>query len=44
MTQHHIKRTDQEWLDLIHDCYGSGLTIGTWCAQHDITVKSFTFD
>ena len=43
MTQHHIKRTDREWLDLIHDCYGSGLTIRTWCAQHDITVKSFYY-
>ncbi len=43
MTQHHIKRTGQEWLDLIRNCYGSGLKVRTWCAQHDITVKAFYY-
>lgn len=43
MTQHRIKRTDQEWLDLIRNCYSSGLKVSTWCAQHDITVKAFYY-
>lgn len=43
MAQRRIKRTDQEWLDLICNCYNSGLKVRTWCVQHGITLKSFYY-
>lgn len=43
MTQHRIKRTDQEWFDLINDCQTSGLKVKTWCEHHDITAKALYY-
>lgn len=43
MTQHRIKRTDQEWFDLINDCQTSGLKVKTWCEHHDFTAKALYY-
>lgn len=43
MTQHRIKRTDQEWFDLIRDCRASSLKVSDWCGQHCITVKALYY-
>ena len=34
-------RTDQEWMDLIHQCRTSGLGDKDWCEQHDIPISTF---
>lgn len=39
MAQKRIKRTDQEWFDLIKDCKTSSLKVKIWCEQHGITEK-----
>lgn len=33
MAQKCIKRTDQEWFELIKDCQTSSLNVKTWCEQ-----------
>jgi len=38
MAQKRIKRTDQEWFDLIKDCKTSSLKVKIWCEQHGITA------
>lgn len=38
-----LKRTDQEWFDLIQDCRTSGLKINSWCEQHSITLKALYY-
>lgn len=43
MAQKRIKRTDQEWLDLIKDCKTSSLKVKTWCEQHGITAKAIDY-
>ncbi len=40
MAQKRIKRTDQEWFELIKDCKSSSLKVKTWCEQHGITAKA----
>ncbi len=34
MAQKRIKRTDQEWFDLIKDCKNSSLKVKIWCEQY----------
>lgn len=43
MARKRIKRTDQEWMDLILDCKTSGVTNQAWCEQHSITAKTLTY-
>lgn len=43
MASKRLKRTDQEWFDLIQDCRTSGLKINRWCAQHGITLKALYY-
>lgn len=43
MAQKRIKRTDQEWFDLIKDCKTSSLKVKTWCEQHGITEKAIDY-
>jgi hypothetical protein len=43
MVQKYIKRTDQEWLDLIQECRTSGLTDKEWCEQQHIQRSSFYY-
>lgn len=43
MAQKRIKRTDQEWLDLIKDCKTSSLKVKIWCEQHGITAKAIDY-
>ncbi|MEH2946425.1 hypothetical protein [Sporofaciens sp. JLR.KK001] len=38
MAQKRIKRTDQEWFDLIKDCKTSSLKVKIWCEQHENTL------
>lgn len=43
MAQKRIKRTDQEWFELIKDCKSSSLKVKTWCEQHRITAKALDY-
>lgn len=43
MAQKRIKRTDQEWFDLIKDCKTSSLKVKIWCEQHGITEKAIGY-
>lgn len=43
MASKRLKRTDQEWFDLIQDCRTSGLKINSWCEQHGITLKALYY-
>lgn len=43
MAQKRIKRTDQEWFELIRDCKTSSLKVKTWCEQHGITAKALDY-
>lgn len=38
-----LKRTDQEWFDLIQDCRTSGLKFNRWCEQNGITIKALYY-
>lgn len=35
------RRSQEEWLQLIMECRGSGMTDRAWCEQHGILVSSF---
>ncbi len=43
MAQKRIKRTDQEWFELIKDCKTSSLKVKIWCEQHGITAKAIDY-
>ena len=43
MIQKRIKRTDQEWLDLIQECRTSSLTDKEWCEQQHIQRSNFYY-
>ncbi len=43
MVQKRIRRTDQEWLDLIQECRTSGLTDKEWCEQQHIQRSNFYY-
>lgn len=43
MAQKRIKRTDQEWFDLIQDCRTSGMKVKAWCKQHNVTAKALYY-
>lgn len=43
MAQKRMKRTDQEWFDLIRDCKTSSLKVKSWCEQHGITAKALAY-
>ena len=43
MVQKRIRRTDQEWLDLIQECRTSGLTDKAWCEQQHIHRSNFYY-
>lgn len=43
MVQKRIRRTDQEWLDLIQECRRSGLTDKAWCEQQHIQRSTFYY-
>ena len=43
MVQKRIRRTDQEWLDLIQECRTSGLTDKAWCEQQHIQRSNFYY-
>jgi hypothetical protein len=35
------KRSDLEWMDLIHECRTSGLGDKEWCKHHQIPISTF---
>ena len=37
------KRSDQEWLALIHECRNSGLSDKHWCEEHHIHTSNFYY-
>jgi len=37
-----IKRSKQQWVELIYECRTSGMTASAWCEQHSIPRKSYT--
>ena len=36
-----VRRTDDEWMQLITECRQSGVADKLWCEQHDIPISSF---
>ncbi|MCI8431106.1 MAG: IS66 family insertion sequence element accessory protein TnpB [Lachnospiraceae bacterium] len=36
-----LRRSQEEWLQLIMECRNSGMTDRTWCEQHGILVSLF---
>ena len=43
MSKKQVKRTDEEWMNLIHECRASGLSDKNWCEEHQIPVSSFYY-
>ena len=41
MLQKRTRRSDQEWMELIQECRGSGLSDRAWCSEHDIPISTF---
>ena len=39
----HPRRSDEEWLDIIHECRTSGLPDKTWCEEHHIQTSKFYY-
>lgn len=31
----------QQWAEIIQACQSSGQTVVIWCAQHDVSIKSY---
>ena len=36
-----IRRSDDEWMDIITESRSSGLTDADWCRTHDISIHTF---
>ncbi len=43
MSKKQVKRTDEEWMNLIHECRASALSDKNWCEEHPISVSSFYY-
>lgn len=43
MTKRHSRRTDEEWMNLIHECRTSGLTDKRWCQEQNIQPSNFYY-
>ena len=39
----HPRRSDEEWLNIIHECRTSGLSDKTWCEEHHIHTSKFYY-
>lgn len=39
----HPRRSDEEWIRLIHDCRTSGLPDKIWCEEHHIQTSKFYY-
>ena len=39
----HPRRSDEEWLNIIHECRTSGLPDKTWCEEHHIQPSKFYY-
>ena len=39
----HPRRSDEEWLNIIHECRTSGLPDKTWCEEHHIHTSKFYY-
>lgn len=39
----HPRRSDQEWLNIIHECRTSGLPDKTWCEENGIQPSNFYY-
>lgn len=37
------RRSDQEWLDIIHECRNSGMSDKAWCEAHEIHPSKFYY-
>ena len=33
----------QQWTEIVRDCRCSGQTVVQWCAEHDVSVKSYYY-
>lgn len=41
MIQQQIKRSEQEWMDIIQECRTSSFSDRAWCSEHGIPISSF---
>lgn len=39
----HPRRSDEEWIRLIHECRTSGLSDRSWCEEHHIQPSKFYY-
>lgn len=39
----HPRRSDEEWLNIIHKCRTSGLSDKAWCEEHHIHTSKFYY-
>ena len=39
----HPRRSDEEWLNIIHECRTSGLSDKIWCEEHHIQPSKFYY-
>lgn len=39
----HPRRSDEEWLNIIHECRTSGLPDKIWCEEHHIQPSKFYY-
>ena len=39
----HPRRSDEEWLNIIHECRTSGLSDKAWCEEHHIHTSKFYY-
>lgn len=43
METKYIRRTDDEWLNIINECQTSGCSDKLWCQEHNITLSTFYY-
>lgn len=43
METKYIRRTDDEWLNIINECRTSGCSDKLWCQEHNITLSTFYY-
>lgn len=41
MKHKRVKRTDDEWRELIRQCQASGMSMRAWCREHGISESTF---
>ena len=43
MSSKRLHYSDEKWLDLISECWSSGLSDKDWCMEHQIGISTFYY-